>query len=179
MPAEAGFARELKQKRNHRESRWLQLEYGQTQMNSRKRISWIAALAATLFAGIAVGPAHKRLLMPVRANPAQASQAPARVGQAAPDIVTLVCSEPGTPDAELAVIAVDSTNLQVTLPRVGNNCAQSLRNLYGQGFVRQSYSGGATQWRADIQSGEQSTACYYLTACSVEKTFQWELVRGQ
>jgi hypothetical protein len=144
---------------------------GETQMNSRKRIFWIVALSALLFAAVAVGPVYKRSLIAVHANQAQANQA-----KAAPDIVILVCSEPGeSPDPEPGVLSVDSTNPQVTLPQTGNSCAQALRTLYGQGFVRQDYSGEAIQWHV---SGGLGTSCYYLTACSVEKIFQWVLIRG-
>jgi hypothetical protein len=144
-------------------------------MNSRKRIFSIIALAALLFATIAVGPVYKRFITPVHANPAQASSAQGNQAKA-PDVVIMVCSEAGeAPNPEPGVISVDSTNLQVNLPQTGNTCAQALKLLYGQGFIRQDYSGEAIQWHV---SGGLGTSCYYLTACSVEKIFQWVLIRG-
>jgi hypothetical protein len=141
------------------------------QMNSRNRIFSIIALAALLFAANAVGPVYKRFVTLVHANSAQATPA-AR----APDVVIMVCSEAGeTPDPEPGVISIDSTNLKLDLPQVGATCATALRSLYSQGFVRQDYSGSAIQWHV---SGGLGTSCYYLTACSVEKIFQWVLVRG-
>jgi hypothetical protein len=142
------------------------------QMNSRKRILSIIALAALLFAANAVGPVYKRFVTLVHANSAQATPAAAK----APDVVIMVCSEAGeAPDPEAGVISIDSTNLKLDLPQTGATCANALRSLYSQGFVRQDYSGSAIQWHV---SGGMGTQCYYLTACTVEKIFQWVLVRG-
>ena len=140
-------------------------------MDSPKRIFLIGALAGVAFAAIALNPLYKPFLASVHANQAKAAAPPK-----APDVVILVCSEPGeTPDPEPGVISVDSTNLQITLPQSGANCAMALQSLYAQGFLRQDYSGAAMQWHV---SGGMGTSCYYLTACSVEKIFQWVLVRG-
>lgn len=105
-------------------------------MNSHKRIFLITALAALLFAAIAVGPVYKRAVTPVHASPF------------GPAVVTVLCDTPATiGSAPVGVVGVESTDPSVTIPIVwsspttpGASCAQALIGLYSQGFTRQDSS---------------------------------------
>ncbi len=90
-------------------------------MNSHKRIFMIIALAALLFAAIAVVPGSHRLL-------ASAGDAPA------PSVVILEC---GT--AALEVISASSSDPSVPLPITNSSCSSALNGLFAQGFRRQDF----------------------------------------
>ncbi|SPF33427.1 exported hypothetical protein [Candidatus Sulfopaludibacter sp. SbA4] len=129
-------------------------------MNSHKRLFLITALAVLLFAAIAVGPAYKRLVTPVRAaSPNSAT-------------VLLLCASAGKsgvlapPFVETVELSAPSLTFSPPI-FTGESCAVALESIFSEGFSR-----------LDSTAAGNAFNDTDLSAPNVIGVYQWTLVRG-
>jgi hypothetical protein len=89
-------------------------------MNLNIRFVLITTMAVVIFGAIALVPQFTRIVHKVHATPT------------ANDVVLLSCDRDGS---KIEVLLVDSSNLTVTLPAIGSDCAAGLALIQSQGFV--------------------------------------------